>query len=255
MFNLLVIASLKNRLMVLAVAFVLATYGGFVLPRLPVDVFPDLNRPTVVLMTEAEGLAPQEVEQLVTYPIETAMSGMPGAVRVRSTSGVGLSIVYVEFGWETEIYRARQQVAERLATVQGRLPHGAQPQMGPISSIMGEIMLVAVTGPSVSPMELREIADFVIRPQVLTIPGVAQVIPIGGEVRQYRVAPDPVMMSKLELTPPRWRPPFAASASRRCRLHGRSRRHRRHPEAAGGRHRQPDAPGRGAAPEHSEDAA
>jgi len=201
MFNLLVIASLKNRLMVLAVAFVLATYGGFVLPRLPVDVFPDLNRPTVVLMTEAEGLAPQEVEQLVTYPIETAMSGMPGAVRVRSTSGVGLSIVYVEFGWETEIYRARQQVAERLATVQGRLPHGAQPQMGPISSIMGEIMLVAVTGPSVSPMELREIADFVIRPQVLTIPGVAQVIPIGGEVRQYRVAPDPVMMSKLELTP------------------------------------------------------
>ena len=120
---------------------------------------------------------------------------------MRSTSGVGLSIVYVEFGWETEIYRARQQVAERLATVQGRLPHGAQPQMGPISSIMGEIMLVAVTGPSVSPMELREIADFIIRPQVLTIPGVAQVIPIGGEVRQYRVAPDPVMMSKLELTP------------------------------------------------------
>ena len=112
-----------------------------------------------------------------------------------------MSIVYVEFGWETEIYRARQQVAERLATVQARLPHGAQPQMGPISSIMGEIMLVAVTGPSVSPMELREIADFVIRPQVLTIPGVAQVIPIGGEVRQYRVAPDPVMMSKLELTP------------------------------------------------------
>ena len=201
MFNLLVIAGLKNRLMVLAAAFVLVAYGGFVLPRLPVDVFPDLNRPTVVLMTEAEGLAPQEVEQLVTYPIETAMSGMPGAVRVRSTSGVGLSIVYVEFGWETEIYRARQQVAERLATVQGRLPHGTQPQMGPISSIMGEIMLVAVTGPSVSPMELREIADFVIRPHLLTIPGVAQVIPIGGEVRQYRVAPDPVMMSKLELTP------------------------------------------------------
>ena len=187
----------------LAAAVVLVVYGSFVLPRLPVDVFPDLNRPTVVLMSEAEGLAPQEVEQLVTYPIETAMGGIPGAVRVRSTSGVGLSIVYVEFGWETEIYRARQQVAERLAGVQGRLPHGVQPQMGPISSIMGEIMLVAVTGSSVSPMELRETADFVIRPQILTIPGVAQVIPIGGEVRQYRVAPDPVMMSRLEITPRR----------------------------------------------------
>jgi heavy-metal exporter, HME family len=201
MFNLLVSASLKNRLVVLAAAVVLVAYGSFVLPRLPVDVFPDLNRPTVVLLTEAEGLAPQEVEQLITYPIETAMGGMPGVVRIRSASGVGLSIVYVEFGWETEIYRARQQVAERLATVQGRLPHGAQPQMGPISSIMGEIMLVAVTGPSVSPMELREIADFTLRPQILTIPGVAQVIPIGGEVRQYRVMPDPVMMSRLDISP------------------------------------------------------
>jgi HME family heavy-metal exporter len=200
MFNLIVDGSLKNRLLVLAAAVVLVVYGSFVLPRLPVDVFPDLNRPTVVLIGEAEGLAPQEVEQLVTYPIETAMGGLPGAVRVRSASGVGLSIVYIEFGWDTEIYRARQQVAERLAGVQGRLPHGVQPQMGPISSIMGEIMLVAITGASVSPMELREIADFAIRPQVLTIPGVAQVIPIGGEVRQYRIAPDPVMMSRLEVS-------------------------------------------------------
>ena len=199
MFTFIVDASLKSRLLVLAAAVVLVVYGSFVLPRLPVDVFPDLNRPTVVLMSEAEGLAPQEVEQLVTYPIETAMGGIPGAVRVRSTSGVGLSIVYIEFGWDAEIYRARQQVAERLAGVQGRLPHGVQVQMGPISSIMGEIMLVAITGPSVSPMDLREIADFVIRPQLLTIPGVAQVIPIGGEVRQYRVAPDPVMMSRLEI--------------------------------------------------------
>jgi HME family heavy-metal exporter len=177
----------------------MVVYGSFVLQRLPVDVFPDLNRPTVVLMSEAEGLAPQEVEQLVTYPIETAMGGMPGATRVRSASGVGLSIVYVEFDWGTDIYRARQQAAERLASVQGRLPQGVQPQMGPISSIMGEIMLVAVTGPSVSPMELREIADFVIRPQILTIPGVAQVIPVGGEVRQYRISPDPIMMSRLEI--------------------------------------------------------
>ncbi len=200
MFNLLVTASLRNRLLVLVASVVLVAYGSYVLPRLPVDVFPDLNRPTVVLMTESEGLAPQEVEQLVTYPIETAMGGMPGVQRIRSTSSVGLSIVYVEFGWETEIYRARQQVAERLTTLQGRLPAGAQPQMGPISSIMGEIMLVAVTGDSVSPMELREIADFTIRPQILTIPGIAQVIPIGGEVRQYRVMPDPVMMSRLDIT-------------------------------------------------------
>jgi HME family heavy-metal exporter len=200
MFNLLVTASLRNRLLVLAAALVLVIYGSFSLPRLPVDVFPDLNRPTVVLMTEAEGLAPQEVEQLVTYPIETAMRGLPGSMRVRSVSGVGLSIVYIEFGWETEIYRARQQVAERLSTVQVALPAGVQPMMGPIASIMGEIMLIAVTGESVSAMELREIADFVLRPQILTIPGVAQVIPIGGEVRQYRVMPDAAMMLDLGIT-------------------------------------------------------
>ena len=205
MFKLIVERSLANRIFVLAAAMLLVVYGSFTLTRLPIDVFPDLNRPTVVLMTEAEGLAPQEVEQLITYPIETAMNGMPGAERVRSVSGVGLSIIYVEFGWATEIYRARQQVAERLSLVQGRMPQGVQPQMGPISSIMGEILLIAVTakeanGRTMSAMELREIADFVMRPQILTIPGVAQVIPIGGEVRQYRVTPDLVMMSRLEIT-------------------------------------------------------
>jgi len=198
MFNFLVTQSLRNRLLVLAIAALLVLYGGFTVTKLPVDVFPDLNRPTVTIMTEAEGLAPPEVEQLVTYAIETQMNGLPGVSRVRSTSGVGLSIVYVEFDWNTDIYRNRQQIAERLALVQQQMPENVVPQMGPINSIMGQIMLIAVTGPDdVSPMELRELADFTIRPRLLTIPGVAQVIPIGGEVRQYRVSPNPSAMRAL----------------------------------------------------------
>jgi HME family heavy-metal exporter len=201
MFNILVSASLRNRLFVLAAALILVGYGAFVLPRIPVDVFPDLNRPTVTLLTEAEGLAPQEVEQLVTYPIETAMNGMPGVIRVRSVSGVGLSVVYVEFDWGSDIFRARQLVSERLALIREQLPRGLNPQMGPITSIMGEIMLVALTSDGrASPMEVREIADFVIRPQLLALGGVAQVIPIGGEVRQYRVTPNVATMQALEVT-------------------------------------------------------
>ena len=195
MFTFLVTHSLRNRLFVLALAAVLVVYGAFTATRLPVDVFPDLNRPTVTIMAEAEGLAPPEVEQLVTYPIETQMNGLPGVTRVRSTSGVGLSIVYVEFDWGTDIYRNRQQVAERLSLVQPQLPPNVLPQMGPINSIMGQIMLIAVTAPdAVSAMDVREIADFTIRPRLLAIPGVSQVIPIGGEVRQYRVSPNPASM-------------------------------------------------------------
>lgn len=201
MFNFLVTQSLRNRMFVLAIAAVMVLYGALTVTRLPVDVFPDLNRPTVTIMTEAEGLAPPEVEQLVTYPLETQMNGLPGVTRVRSTSGVGLSIVYVEFDWNTDIYRNRQQIAERLTLVQAQLPQGVVPQMGPIASIMGQIMLIAVTGPdNVTPMELRELADFTIRPRLLTIPGVANVIPIGGEVRQYRVAPNPAAMRAFGVT-------------------------------------------------------
>jgi heavy-metal exporter, HME family len=201
MFNFLVSTSLKNRLFVLAAALLMVVLGVALVPRLAVDVFPDLNKPLVTLMTEAEGLSPQEVEQLVTYPIETTMNGMPGVTRVRSVSGVGLSIVYVEFDWGTDVYRNRQQVAERLSLVQGQLPASVRPQMGPVSSIMGEIMLVAISADGVTPMEVREIADYVIRPQLLTIPGISQVIPIGGEVRQYRITPNPVAMQALDITP------------------------------------------------------
>lgn len=200
MFQKLLGFSLHHRLFVVIAALMLAGYGAFTLPTLPVDVFPDLNRPTVTLLTEAEGLAPQEVEQLVTYPIEATLNGMPGVVRLRSVSSVGLSIVTVEFDWQTDIYKNRQLVSERLAILRQQLPAGVHTQMGPVTSIMGEIMLIAVTSDQVPAMELREIADWVIRPQLLTVSGVAQVIPIGGEVRQYRVSPNLIAMQRLNVT-------------------------------------------------------
>ncbi len=202
MFDLIIDASLKQRLLVLALSLVLIFYGGLTITQMPVDVFPDLNKPTVTLLTEAGGMAPEEVEQLVTFQIETAMNGMPGVTRVRSVSGIGLSVVFVEFDWGTEVFRNRQQVAERLSLVKEQLPEGITPQMGPIASIMGEIMLIALPADpeKTSPMQVREYADWVMRPRLLTIPGVAQVIPIGGEVKQYRVEPDPAQMSALGVT-------------------------------------------------------
>ena len=199
MFNLLVSASLRNRLFVLGAALILVVYGAMTLRNLPVDVFPDLNRPFVTLVTEAEGLAPEEVEQLVTFPLETAMNGMPGVVRVRSVSGVGLSIIYIEFDWGTNIFLNRQQVTERLSVVREQLPRNINPQMAPITSIMGEIMLIAVASDAATPMEVREVVDWIIRPRLLTIPGVAQVIPIGGEVRQYRVTLNLPQMTNLDV--------------------------------------------------------
>ncbi len=203
LFNAIVGFSLRNRLFVLVAALLVTGYGLWTASRMPVDVFPDLNKPTVTLLTEAEGFAPEEVEQLVSFPIETAVNGLAGVTRVRSVSSVGLSIVFVEFDWGVDIWRARQQVSERLNQIATQLPPRVLPAMAPVSSIMGEIMLVAMTAPgdgSVSPMQLRELGDWVIRPRLLTISGVSQVIPIGGEVRQFRVMPDLDRLQALALT-------------------------------------------------------
>ncbi|MBI2380282.1 MAG: efflux RND transporter permease subunit [Gammaproteobacteria bacterium] len=200
MFTAIVRTSLRQRLMVLVLSGLLMALGLLSLAQLPVDVFPDLNRPMVTLMTEAGGMAPEEVELQITQPLEAAMNGMPGVNRVRSVSGVGLSVVYVEFDWGTEVFRNRQLTNERLSLVREQLPPGVLPQMGPIASIMGEIMLVALSPTAEgTPMAVREYADWSLRPRLLTIPGVAQVIPIGGEVREYRIVPDPARLSALDV--------------------------------------------------------
>jgi HME family heavy-metal exporter len=203
MFEKLVHFSLHNRLMVVLAAFVLMGYGAWTMLQMPVDVFPDLNKPTVTLQAEAGGMAPEEVEQLITVPLEIAMAGVPGVESVRSVSSVGLAFVYITFDWKTDIYKARQIVGERLAGVREQLPAGVEHVgMGPISSIMGEIMSVAlpIDVSKISAMAVREYADFVVRPRLLTIAGVAQVVPIGGEVRQYQVQPDTARMAALQVT-------------------------------------------------------
>jgi HME family heavy-metal exporter len=199
MFKWLLDNSLTNRLLVIIASLVVMAYGAFTLMQTPVDVFPDLNKPTVTLMTEAGGMAPEEVEQLITFPLETTMNGLPGVESVRSVSSAGLSFIYVTFDWRTDIFRARQMVSERLTSMEEGLPDGVTPRMGPISSIMGEIMQIAIpidTG-KITPMQVREYADWVLRPRLMAIPGVAQVIPIGGEVRQFQVQPDTVRMAEL----------------------------------------------------------
>lgn len=202
MFKWLLTSSLSNRLLVLIASVVLMAYGAWTLSRTPVDVFPDLNKPTVTIMTEAGGMAAEEVEQLITFPLETTMNGLPGVETVRSVSSAGLSFLYVTFGWDTEIFRARQLVSERLASMEEGMPEGVVPRMGPISSIMGEIMQVAipVDTAKISPMAVREYADWILRPRLMAIPGVAQVIPIGGEVRQFQVQPNTTRMGELGIT-------------------------------------------------------
>jgi HME family heavy-metal exporter len=199
MFQWLVEKSLASRLFVLAAALALMIWGGVQATRLPVDVFPDLNKPTVTLMTEAGGMAPEEVEQLISFPLETAMSGLPGVAGIRSVSSAGLSFLYISFDWGVDIYRARQMVGERLSAMESAMPPGSVPRMGPVSSIMGEIMLVAIpiAGPAGDAKAAREYADWVLRPRLMAIAGVSQVIPIGGEVRQFQVQPDTRRMAEL----------------------------------------------------------
>jgi len=181
--------ALNKRLITLSLALVLIIVGTFSFSNLPVDVFPDLSKPTVTIVTEAHGKAPEEVETLVTLPIESQLNGLPGLTSIRSTSGVGLSIVYVQFEWGTDIFRSRQLVAEKLNLAKEMLPDGVQPIMGPISSLMGQIQQIALypENDSVDPMDLRTAAEWIIRPRLLTIPGVAQVIPMGGGLKQYQI--------------------------------------------------------------------
>ena len=192
MLNKIISISLQNRLVVLLLATLLSLGGLYIARDMNVDVFPDLTAPTVTILTEAHGMESEEVEKLVTYQLESAMNGSPNVRRIRSSSAAGISVVWVEFEWGTDIYRARQIVSERIPMVKEKLPAGVgSPTMAPISSIMGEIMLLGIQSDSLSPMELRTLADWTISPRIKSLGGVANVIVIGGDYKQYQVLADP----------------------------------------------------------------
>lgn len=195
MLNKIIRISLDNRIAVLIITAILLILGTLMLFRMEVDIFPDLNAPTVVIMTEAPGMAPEEVEKTVTYPIETAVNGSTGVRRVRSSSTTGFSVVWVEFNWDTDIYRARQIVSERLDAAAENLPQGvANPVMGPQSSILGEMMIIGLTSDKSSMLELRKIADNIVKPRLLALGGVSQVSVIGGDAPEYRILVNPEML-------------------------------------------------------------
>ncbi len=192
--------SLANRALVLAAAALLLVWGGYAALRMPVDVFPDLTAPSVTVIAEAHGMAPQEVESLVTFPIETALNGAAGVRRIRSATGVGIAVVWVEFAWGTDIYQARQIVAEKLQLAEGSLPPDLErPVLAPVSSIMGEIMFIALTSDHHSSLEIKTTADWVLRRRLLAVPGVSQVVPIGGDTKQYQVIADPERLAAYHL--------------------------------------------------------
>ncbi len=192
--------SLRNRFLVLAGALIVLLWGALETARMPIDVFPDLTAPTVTVIAEAHGMAPEEVERTIVFPIETTLNGAPQVRRIRSSTGVGIGIVWIEFEWGAEIYRARQIVSEKLQLAQGALPpHVAPPVLAPVSSIMGEIMFLALSSDRHTPMELKGAADWMLRRRLLAVPGVSQVVPTGGDTKQYQVVLDPERMNAYRL--------------------------------------------------------